>query len=1019
VATADSFKPPPYLASLVIIENMEVMPHNNWDGFLQDLFQRLRPYGGTIYIPTRGDAANTLRNRLCAMQLEKAEIREVEYDDGLRQGIRYAAEQLRSGDLNQDLAAEIEKMSALLQSEGHLLLVRTGALVGSDDWTHQYGDIANTVKSDDQLVRLPLGVLWFGGNSNTDVLPRHGHGPPEQVIGGRLFIEGMKSLSARDVYTGRVLWKREFSRLNTNGIYYDDTYKDTPLDTAYNQVHIPGANARGTNFVATEDRVYLLLDRSCVVLDSATGKTLDEFTLPSERAGDVQPQWAYIGVYGDYLIAGAEFADYLNHLDLDELDPRMKTRLNSFYNFDIAASKHLVVMNRHTGKAIWSRKAKLGFWHNAIAVADDTIFCIDRLAPSVSGALKLRPGKYRFQLPELIAMRLSDGSVLWRSNRDVFGTWLSCSEENGLLIQAGRSSRDMIRGEPSGISVHSIHDGSVIWTRDISDGGPYILHNDTLITERTAFHMLTGKQKTRIDPLTGEEMPWVFRRDYGCNYIIGSENVLTFRSAAAGFFDLQGDGGTGTFGGFRSSCTSNLIAANGVLNAPDYTRTCSCSYQNQTSLALVHMPELDLWTTYYAQPQTISLADTKIPLLIADPEFSPSYVNSAFRKLFGFSEETELSEISLMSLTESPQTMDEIITALEQKRTWSGILDIQHIDGSSHEVHLMARVLSDEFFAPAAVIFLFADSSESAVAFLNLNGELTHVDDSFVGLWLYGDEQEVLSHSFEQLWEEKEKVRSIINGWKRREEWQGELTALRNDGKKRDVHVITKVVTNETGVAVSAMSTCFDTTERKTLERDASRLVKEVGKGISLKHFLHKKKPLQRLGINFGAPGDRKAENGTLWLEWPTNDGPSPTIQLEIMPDDFRVFRHHSTWIRGNGPRWIAASGITGVSNISLSVKSKSGPEEPPEFQKYDVYLYFVEPEDLDRGERVFDIEIQGEIALSRFDIRREGGGARRTVVQRFQDVLVGNELNIELIPDKNSSLAETVICGIELLAQE
>ena len=87
-------------------------------------------------------------------------------------------------------------------SDHSVVVRRVGKLPGSDDWTHQHGDIANTVKSDDHRVKLPLGVLWFGGSSNLDVLPRHGHGPPEQVIGGRLFIEGMNSLSARDVYTG-------------------------------------------------------------------------------------------------------------------------------------------------------------------------------------------------------------------------------------------------------------------------------------------------------------------------------------------------------------------------------------------------------------------------------------------------------------------------------------------------------------------------------------------------------------------------------------------------------------------------------------------------------------------------------------------------------------------------------------------------------------------------------------------------------------------------------------------------
>ena len=59
---------------------------------------------------------------------------------------------------------------------------------------------------------------------------------------------------------------------------------------------------------------------------------------------------------------------------------------------------------------------------------------------------------------------------------------------------------------------------------------------------------------------------------------------------------MTNDGGTGNWGGFRSSCTANLIPANGVLNAPDYTRTCSCAYQVQTSVALIHAPDLEYWT---------------------------------------------------------------------------------------------------------------------------------------------------------------------------------------------------------------------------------------------------------------------------------------------------------------------------------------------------------------------------------------------------------------------------------------
>jgi hypothetical protein len=85
-------------------------------------------------------------------------------------------------------------------------------------------------------------------------------------------------------------------------------------------------------------------------------------------------------------------------------------------------------------------------------------------------------------------------------------------------------------------------------------------------------------------------------RGYGCGYVTASEHLLFMRSGAAGFFDLQQPGGVGSFGGFKPGCTSNLVAADGVLNAPDYTRTCTCGYQNQTSLALVPMPDIEVWT---------------------------------------------------------------------------------------------------------------------------------------------------------------------------------------------------------------------------------------------------------------------------------------------------------------------------------------------------------------------------------------------------------------------------------------
>ncbi len=94
---------------------------------------------------------------------------------------------------------------------------------------------------------------------------------------------------------------------------------------------------------------------------------------------------------------------------------------------------------------------------------------------------------------------------------------------------------------------------------------------------------------------------WNYSRRYGCNTLNASEHLLLYRSGYAGYFDLEHDSGTGNFSGFCSGCTANMIAADGVMNPLDYTRTCTCSYAHQTFLAMVHMPEdpnIESWTRY-------------------------------------------------------------------------------------------------------------------------------------------------------------------------------------------------------------------------------------------------------------------------------------------------------------------------------------------------------------------------------------------------------------------------------------
>jgi hypothetical protein len=77
--------------------------------------------------------------------------------------------------------------------------------------------------------------------------------------------------------------------------------------------------------------------------------------------------------------------------------------------------------------------------------------------------------------------------------------------------------------------------------------------------------------------------------------------------------------------------------------------------------------------------------------------------------------------------------------------------------------------------------------------------------------------------------------------------------------------------------------------------------------------------PIQRVGINFGAPGDRMSPDGTLWLDWPNVGGPSPDVRVQVNPGTVQTFYRHSLWMKGGqGWPWVYGSGIKGVRSVRI-----------------------------------------------------------------------------------------------------
>jgi hypothetical protein len=169
---------------------------------------------------------------------------------------------------------------------------------------------------------------------------------------------------------------------------------------------------------------------------------------------------------------------------------------------------------------------------------------------------------------------------------------------------------------------------------------------------------------------------------------------------------------------------------------------------------------------------------------------------------------------------------------------------------------------------------------------------------------------------------------------------------------------------------------------------------------------------VQQVGVNLGAPGDRRAADGILWLEYPTVGGDSPDVDLNVSGDSLRYFRRHASQIEasnGTDHAWVAASGVDGIDRLTLKVS-----DDNTQQASYKVRLYFTEPQQkVAAGERVFHINVQGERVQSNVDILQATGQSLREMVVEAE-VKITDLLELELTATAGSKLPP-VLSGVSV----
>jgi len=433
---------------------------------------------------------------------------------------------------------EAELSSAEIHTSNTAVQVVRGELPGAGEWTHQYADAGRSGASKDQLVKLPVKLLWFGKPGPAKMVSRHWRGPAPLSTDGRLFVIGQDSVTAVDAYNGHELWCRD----------------------------LPGAarfpvDAKGSNAVADDDSVYVAIGAVCLRLDAATGETRQTYHLPPPP--EAHP---------------AELAESLTWEYLAQNDDLVFGSMGSS-----AQGRYVFALNKDDGEPRWIYTAEEAVSNNAIAVGEGRVYLIDRTAAAEIEKMKRRGERISIK-STLVALDATTGQTLWSTDRGLTKrTELRLAQ--GVLLSTGDGR----------MSVHSADDGRMLsWSGVQMYRFPVII-GDTIYGEPYAYDLRTGKPRRHIHPLTGEESLWSFRRSYGCGSVSGAPTMLLFRSSTLGFCDLAGDSGIHNFGGVRAGCYVNAIAANGLVLMPPGDAGCTCSYNYQTTVALMPTDRNEEW----------------------------------------------------------------------------------------------------------------------------------------------------------------------------------------------------------------------------------------------------------------------------------------------------------------------------------------------------------------------------------------------------------------------------------------
>jgi outer membrane protein assembly factor BamB len=481
-----------------------------------------------------------------------------------------------------------------IESSGTFASLTRGKLSGVGEWSHQYGNVANTSTSSDYRVKGGMGVLWYGDPGPAPMINRHEAAAAPLSTNGRMFIQGIESILCYDAYNGTFLWEFKNPGAIRTGVFN---------------------NEETSNLAASDDALFVAVDDTCTEIDAATGKVRAVHKTPASE--DKIPRvWGYVG-YWDGMLFGTSTIR-------GDLERSLRRRGHTVENTTDA----IFAVDVKSGERKWVYRGK-NIMHVTIAIGDGRAFFIDSSISQLQRDELLKQDKSELQnlgeaeakkkeaeLKALdvrlaVAVDVNDGKVLWSQAVDVTdcsyvgigGGQLTLIYQDGHVLICGANAnghywRQFLSGQFSDrrLLVLDATDGKKLWSKDANYRHRPIIVEDQIIAEPWSFALHTGKEKQRENPITGEETKWQFSRPgHHCGMITATPNTLFFRSGFTGYYDLYSDSGVSHFAGQRMGCWVNAIPGNGLLMIPEASAGCVCQFSIEATVVMEPRQDTDTW----------------------------------------------------------------------------------------------------------------------------------------------------------------------------------------------------------------------------------------------------------------------------------------------------------------------------------------------------------------------------------------------------------------------------------------